>query len=124
MSVTGIGAKEFVLVEALDDFIDLRLLAQHVGDLLRTSDVKTVRNRTLAVIRELLDEELIVVGTLGVMSGEIEPWTCLAEAATERIAREWESLGRAPSLYEIACFQDTPAGQVIGQDLKDRLGLK
>ena len=123
MTTPSISAKEFLLIEGEDDFVELRLVAEHVADLLRTSDLERIRDRTLAVIRQLLNEHLIVVGTLDPVSGELLVWECSSDEAVERIDHEWRAIGRKPGLYEVACFRDTPSGQQVGADLKRQFGL-
>ena len=106
-----------MLIEGADDFVELRIIAEHVGDLLRTDDPHRIRAATLAVLREAMEENLVEVGTLNLATGELDTWTCGHQEAIDRITREWHPLTRPLKLYEIACFRDTIRGKEIAAQL-------
>jgi hypothetical protein len=110
-------ARDFMLIEGADDFVELRIIAEHVGDLLRTDDPHRIRAATLAVLREAMEENLVEVGTLNLATGELDTWTCGHQEAIDRITREWHPLTRPLKLYEIACFRDTIRGKEIAAQL-------
>jgi hypothetical protein len=109
--------RDFVIIEGKDDFVELRIIAEHVGDLLRTDDPHRIRVATLAVLREVMEENLMEVGTLNLATGELDTWTCGHQEAIDRITREWQPLARPLKLYEIACFRDTIRGKEIAAQL-------
>ena len=114
-------ARDFLLIEGKDDFVELRIIAEHVGDLLRTDDPQRIRTATLAVLREVMEEALVEVGTLNPTTGELDTWTCGHQEAIDRISREWQALARSLKLYEIACFRDTIRGKEIAAQLPGRV---
>lgn len=116
-------ARSFVLIEGVDDFVELRLVANHLGDILESDDAALVRDRALAVLGELLESDLVVAGTLDERTGELRPWPGAPREVLDRIETEWRALSRPVGLYEIACFRDTPKGQKVARDLKLKFGL-
>ena len=80
---------EFLLVEGLsDDFVELRLLAHQVAELLGVTDSMRardtpvedlVRRETLQVVAEALVRQLAVVVSFDELSGALSQW----EMATE-----------------------------------------
>lgn len=113
-----LSTKDFLLIEGVDDMVELRLVAQHVADVLRTDDVVRIRERTLATVQELLEKELIVAGTLNVATGVLECWEGDATSKVLRINREWASQVAPLRLYEIACFRATELGKEAVQRLR------
>lgn len=69
-----------------------------------------VQRITLGLIRDLLMENLIVVGDLDWDAGELVPWDGSIDEIIARIATEWDELGRAPDLLEIAWITTTEKG--------------
>jgi hypothetical protein len=110
-------AKDFMIIEGKDDFVELRIIAEYVGDLLRTDDPHRIRTATLAVLREVVEENLVEVGTLNLATGELDTWTCGHQEAIDRITHEWRPLAGPLELYEIACFRDTIRGKEIAAQL-------
>ncbi len=113
------SAKDFLLIEAADDMVELRLVAQHVADVLRTDDVERIRERTLAIVQELMESELIFAGTLNVATGALERWDSSGTSIVLRIKREWASLSAPLGLYEVACFRATERGKEAAQRLRE-----
>lgn len=115
--------KSFVIMEGDDDFVDIRLVAQYVEDVLKTRDRAQIGEETLRVVRELLDEGLIIVGTLDERDGVVRAWGGSIDESIERLRGELADVYRVHGLYELACVSDTPKGREAARRLRDRHGI-
>ena len=62
----------------------------------------------LQVIAEVLRSDLMKAGD--VTKDGFKEWSMTSTAALERIAREWNALGRSPNLGEICWLSNTSKG--------------
>ena len=83
-----------------------------------------IRNLTLAIVRTVLEEELMTIGGLvkgppGGLTGhfaEFSEWQVPIEEALARVARAWDSLGRLPGIGDLFWLSNTEKGNQRGRE--------
>lgn len=95
--------KETISKECKEDFVGLWSVVWEVKNSLNISDDAEVRDISLQVIKELLNSRDIVACEPG-NDGVFIPWSLNSEETFNSILSEWDSLGRAPVIGEIAWF--------------------
>jgi hypothetical protein len=105
-------SKEDLLVGGLDDWADAGWALQSAR-LSGVTDPVALRDLTLSLIAEVLRDGLMVAGDL--VAGEHAPWPGSAEAAADRITREWhDEWGvEVPTPGAIVWLSNTPAGDEV-----------
>jgi hypothetical protein len=104
-------AKE-ILIRALDDWMCLAEVAgvlQHYEETSEISD--SVRNSSLAVLKQLLDKELIEFGNIYRENPHFRSWALSSDETITRISDEWKSLGRSINLNDIGWLSLTEKGK-------------
>jgi hypothetical protein len=106
--------KEDLLVGGLDDWADAGWALQSAR-LMGETDPVALRDHTLALIAEVLENGLMVAGDI--VAGEHVPWHGSEEEAAERIAGEWldEWGDGVPTPGSIVWLNNTPAGDEIAR---------
>src|SRR5262245_16027037 len=97
--------EEFV-AECKDDHVGLWEIVNAVRFDLGVVDPDQVRATTLALVRALLEKPRIRAGFPAPNWVDFLPWDLDPAQVTEKIAREWNELGREPDLWEIAWFTE------------------
>jgi len=113
---TSRTAKGEILVEGLADWVYVSWALQAVkshsepGD-----DCASWRERTILLIRELLEEGLVEIGD--VRNGVHIPWRSSVHASLERVRREWvaEWGDTVPTPGAIGWLCNTPAGDALAR---------
>ncbi|AEI13416.1 hypothetical protein [Cellulomonas gilvus] len=115
--------KEDLLVGGLDDWADAgwALMSARLGG---AEDPVALRDYTLGLIAEVLDEGLMVAGD--VIAGEHIPWPGSAEEAADRIRRDWlDEWGEdVPTPGSVVWLANTSAGDEIGRAVLARESLE
>ncbi len=106
--------REF-LAECTDDYVGLWSLIRRIRFGLKQLDPQKVREITIALITELLEEGLIKAG-IPKMTGALEEWRLSAERTVERIQDEWNKLGVEPNMGDIVWFTTTEAGDIKAKE--------
>ena len=96
-----------ILAECDDDYVGLSsmvgVLRQGLPSTAGEVNWDTLRTVTIPVLKELLRDFDVKVGDLTIARG-FTPWDLGTEESLQRIDREWEALGRDPTIGEIAWF--------------------
>lgn len=95
------------LVRGLDDWQYLAEVAWLVQSDHRVESEAQLIEDTVGVLRELLEAGYVEIGTL---VPRFESWGLDLETTLGRVAREWQSLGRALSLGDVCWIANTPRG--------------
>jgi hypothetical protein len=103
-----------LLREGLEDFHGLWWLFGYYADMPNGAERK---QRTLGLVQHLLTSGLFVAGFPASDGTAFHSWQLPPEAAVQRIAAEWETLGREPTLGDVAWFNLTPAGEAAARAL-------
>jgi hypothetical protein len=115
--------KEDLLIGGLDDWADAGWALQSMR-LSGASDPIALRDMTLTLIAEVLDERLMVAGDI--VSGNHVPWHESAKEAAERIRREWvnEWGNEVPTPGAIVWLSNTAAGDEMARSALSRDALE
>jgi hypothetical protein len=108
--------KDELLDRGLDDMLQLSEVAGVVRrhrDIALT-DESTVVSPTLEVIRELLESDYVIAGSV-VKDGEgllvVQSWGLGPSETTKRIEKEWRELGHPVTLGDVVWLELTDAGR-------------
>lgn len=93
-----------VLSECEDDYVRLWSVVRDVRDHMPTASRSKVRDTTLHVVKELLHSRLIGVGSPTSKGRSFTFWQLAPNEAVNQIKSQWQALGRAPDIGEIAWF--------------------
>jgi hypothetical protein len=108
MSEPGIETiKQSLLAELEEDYEGLWTVLRRVKRKCPGLSVDDARSMTLAIISELLKDGTIVAGAPA-RSGDFIMWKLSPEDTTNRIAKEWQELGREPDIGDIVWFASRP----------------
>ncbi len=100
--------KEF-LDECHDDYVGLWKLVWRFENSLRRSNTDLIRDLTLRLLEELLNEQLVKAGMPN-RKGEFQAWRESPDEVIIRIKSEWDKLGRPPKIGDIVWFTTTKKG--------------
>jgi hypothetical protein len=111
-----------LLVRGCDDWVDaceVASVAIEVGGAKAESDI---RELSLELIRNVVQQGLMELGDVDV-AGEWESkegfrkWDLPIQESVNRVEREWNALGRNPTLWEVCWLQITDKGRERGEQL-------
>lgn len=108
------GCINAVLIEGTGDWVYLAGVVRTV-ELINGGSATEVRQWTLQIIRSLMESGLIEVGDL--TKDGFRKWLTPIGDSVSRVEREWNTLGRPPSLGEICWLQNTAKGNALGKEL-------
>ena len=100
-----VRARDLLLREAAGDHLGLWKAMWLVRDELGPSEADD-KEPVIGVLSGLLEDGLLVAG-FPKCRLDFEPWEVEPAEAVARIRREWDELGRDPSIAEIAWFDVT-----------------
>ena len=113
------------LVACADDWSGPWLLAGDVREADPSADDKTVKIRTLKIIRDLLSARYIRAGDLvDFKNDKFIPWDLTVDQIIGRIRQEWDALRRDPKPWEIVWFSSTLEGDRALAEGQERNVLK
>lgn len=107
-----------ILWECADDDTGLWVIIRSISEEDYFADVlpEWVRQKTLQIIKDLLEEDLIEAGNF---RENIYSTMCLqVNEIIAFIEREWDALGHTPSGGDVCWFRATPKGERLSHDLE------
>jgi hypothetical protein len=102
--------KDSILIECCEDYVGLWAIAWEFREIQKEKDASEIRRKTMQVVEELLNADLIQAGTFS-EDGDFEVWKLQTPDILKRIESEWDVLRREPNLGEIAWFIATDQGE-------------
>jgi len=75
-----------------------------------------IRSVSLKLIREVVQQGLMEIGDLPDEGRRLKLWPMTSQECLDRVEREWNALGRNPSLGEICWLQNTDKGDALGEE--------
>ena len=115
-----------IVVRGLRDYIqagEVRSVVRRMGGVTTDHEVRSV---TLAIVRAVLKQQLMTIGGLvpgevsstigGLVKSEFREWQVPIEEAIARVTREWDALGRLPSIGEVFWLSNTGKGEQKGRE--------
>lgn len=113
------------LVYCADDWSGPWLLVTDVQLADPAADDRTVKERTLAVLRDLLQAGYIKAGDLvNFKEDTFIQWEMPVDQIIDRIRREWDALGRDPKPWEIVWFISTHEGDLALAEGRERNAIQ
>jgi hypothetical protein len=86
-----------------------------------TESTDQIADLTVDVVAAMLENDLVVVGSVRESNG-FEPWGLAPAEALTRIRSEWRVLGRPLEMGDICWFSNTALGDQRANDVRDALG--
>ena len=109
-----------LLEDLTDDYVGVWDVARRVKREWSIEDVSEVRATAMTLLSDPIEDGFITPG-LARNDGGFDAWELAPEEAVDRIRREWQELGRMPSLGDIAWFDITPRGERL---VRERLAAE
>jgi hypothetical protein len=109
-----------ILLECLEDRIGLWSIIWTInGDGYSTTEVLPdwVRQKTIETVRNLLQQRLVEAGNFEAGSYRFQPMVSSVEETIDYIEREWNALGRNPTIGDVCWFRATAAGEQLAQQI-------
>src|SRR5215510_14272801 len=111
-----ISRKEIVaqlLAECADDHVGLWEVVRAVQDEMDVRDPSELREVTLDVVRDLLDQPCLEAGFPAPDGRRFNPWNISKEDVLKRVEHQWDALGRLPNIGDIVWFsQEGPHASI------------
>ena len=98
-----------LLIESTEDYVGLWTIPRQLYLYSEEKDEFAVRRKTIQIIEELLNDELIQPGQF--KDRKFEFWKLSPVETIARIEAEWDALGREPNIGEIVWFIATEKGE-------------
>jgi len=76
-----------------------------------------VRQKTIEIVKDLLAQGLVEVGNFEAESFEFQPLLLSTEETIKYIQREWDELGRPPTIGDVCWFRATATGRQLAQQI-------
>ncbi len=102
--------KTAILAYCIEDWTSLYFVPSFVKQFYRYEDSELIKITSLAIIKNLLDEELVKAGDL-TNDNKFIPWKMSIDEILGKIKFEWENLGRELYMYELVWLDITKKGR-------------
>ncbi|NGX36292.1 MAG: hypothetical protein K1000chlam1_01133 [Candidatus Anoxychlamydiales bacterium] len=102
--------KTAILAYCIEDWTSLYFVPSFVEQFYRTKDFELIKTTSLSIIKNLLDEGLVIAGDL-LEDNTFVRWNMPANVLIEKIRNDWENLGRELYMYELVWFEITEKGR-------------
>lgn len=105
-----------LLMRGCDDWVnaaEVTSVAKFTGHAQSEDEIRSV---SLKLIREVVQQGLMEIGDLPDEGRRLKLWPMTSQECLDRVEREWNALGRNPSLGEICWLQNTDKGDALGEE--------
>jgi hypothetical protein len=109
-----------LLMRGCDDWVDVAEVISVAKFTGHARSAEEVRDLSLKLIREVVQQGLMEIGDLPDQGRCLKLWPIAPQQCLDRMEREWDALGRNPSLGEICWLQNTDKGNTLGEQLLKR----
>jgi len=106
-----------LVMRGCDDWVDACGVASIAINIGHAKSVEEIRDLSLKMIREVVQQGLMEIGDLPQNGQRLELWPMTPQECLDRVEREWDALGRNPNLWEICWLQNTDKGKTMGEEL-------
>jgi hypothetical protein len=100
-----------ILIWCIEDWTSLFSISSFVEEFYRYEDPELIKVTSLAIIKKLLDEDLVKAGELLLDDNIFIPWDMTTDEILAKIRVAWDSLGRELYPHEIVWFEITEKGK-------------
>ena len=102
--------KSYILAWCIEDSASLFFIPSFVRQCYRYKDLELIKITSFAIIKNLLEEDLVKARDLS-NDNVFIPWYMSNDEIIEKIKFEWENLGRELNMYELVWFEITEKGR-------------
>ena len=102
--------KTAILAYCIEDWTPIYFVSSFVEQFYRYEDSELIKATSLAIIKNLLDEELVIAGYL-LPGNTFKPWDMNIDDILTKIKLKWDSLERKLIPHEIVWFDITEKGR-------------
>ncbi len=102
--------KTAILAYCIEDWTSLFFVPSFVEQYYRYEDLELIKITSLAIIKNLLEENLAIAGDL-TNDNKFIPWNMTLDETLKRIKSDWSNLGRELYMYELVWFDITEKGK-------------
>jgi len=109
-----------LLMRGCDDWVnaaEVTSVAKFTGHAQSEDEIRSV---SLKLIGEVVQQGLMEIGDLPDEGRRLKLWPMTSQECLDRVEREWNALGRNPSLGEICWLQNTDKGDALGEEVFKR----
>jgi hypothetical protein len=106
-----------LVMRGCDDWVDACGVASVAIQIGHAKSAKEIRDLSLKIIHEVVQQGLMESGDLPEEGRRLKLWPVKPHECLDRVEREWNALGRNPTLWEICWFQNTDRGNALGEEL-------
>jgi hypothetical protein len=110
MNITYEKTKKKILAWCVEDWTPLFFVAAFVREFYNYKDLESVKKISLDLIKNLLEEELVVAGDL-LEGNKFKAWNKKNDETLIQIKNKWDNLGRELQPHEIVWFDLTEKGR-------------
>lgn len=114
MSISRTSPRSRVLQHGLEDWVGLWVVVRFLREAAPEASSSEIRTMTLALIRELLDQQLMQLG-FPQADGSFSPLDAPTADTIARIDAEWQHLGREPTIGDIVWLENTDQGDDLAR---------
>jgi hypothetical protein len=76
-----------------------------------------VREKTMRIVQDLLESGFVEVGNFEAGGFKFQPMLSSTQEMIDFIQREWDELGKPPTIGDVCWFQATAAGKQLANNL-------
>jgi hypothetical protein len=106
-----------LLMRGCDDWVNAAEVTSVVKFTGHAQSEDEIRSLSLKLIREVVQQGLMEIGDLPEEGRHLKLWPLTPQQCLDRVERDWNVLGRNPSLGEICWLQNTDKGNALGEEL-------
>ena len=110
MDILFAKTKADILLWCIEDWTSLYFIPSFIKKRYQYDDFQLIKNKSLEIIKNLLDEDLVKAGDL-LKDNIFVPWEMTTDKIIDKIKYEWENLGRELYMYELVWFDITEKGK-------------
>jgi hypothetical protein len=106
-----------LLMSGCDDWVNVAEVTSVAKFTGHAQSVDEIRELSFKLIGEVVRQGLMEIGDLPDQGRRLKLWPLTPHECLDRVEREWNALGRNPSLGEICWLQNTDKGNALGEEL-------
>ena len=107
----AVKIRKSLIIECSEDHVGLWSIIWEFREIALEKSTLKRRQKTMSLVKQLLEEELIQAGILDLSNGQFQKWKLPTHEIISKIEKEWDNLGREPNIWEIVWFTATEKGR-------------
>jgi hypothetical protein len=123
MNINFEKTKTAILAYCIEDWTSLFFIPSFIEQFYRYEDPELIKITSLAIIKKILEEKLVIAGDL-TQNNKFIPWDKSINDVLKKIKHDWDNLGRELCMYELVWFEITEKGKKEFEHLNNLPELK